>query len=621
MKTFKLTFLVASLALAGGLLITSNINTNCAIEAEASYNHKVTGFYKRLTSYEELQDDDKVIIVDQGLKGWSSFGGNPAGLSYDDTGFYYTKERDYLAIENSSVCEFTAIKLGDYFAFRGNMEIRDNSHEFDVLLAHNNDANNSSNFPGTNLSSFQYSFGAYPYPNYGDISDKCKWIVNGDSDPFADNCNIQLTNKYDGGTARSVSLYKYLCKESIGEADTLYQVVPDMYSLTNKDYYIGDKLNLTGYQVVVYYYDADAGSHGDWVIDGYVTYNDSPDMFYNTDITITTAKSYDFKLRGFPSESFNAYINTPTTNPNYVLTEVNQGELKDYRGTYLLVNTNSSVYYDGGMKGDLGSYKSCTINDGQITIQSYAMLHETLTIERHTVNGQRIYVAKLSNGEYLVKADYPNKSFLRTSTSVSEKNALTILNNPYGNGVNIGFTHNGKVYDFSYEYDYGTGFCFISQDYDYEYAKLYKIGPTAESSADISSFNDTFFDLTSVCDGTGQTNKITNEIWTSLSNAFASLGADAQGYFANLTYTHGATVSGTDEDLVDRYDYIVSKYSREDFIERGSANTLQNNAKQNYHSIFETNENNMVTITLVIAIISSSAFLTVSLLRKRKQQN
>ncbi len=48
----------------------------------------------------------------------------------------------------------------------------------------------------------------------------------------------------------------------------------------------------------------------------------------------------------------------------------------------------------------------------------------------------------------------------------------------------------------------------------------------------------------------------------SLSNAFASLGADAQGYFANLTYTLGATSSGTDEDLVDRYDYIVTKKSK-----------------------------------------------------------
>ena len=87
-------------------------------------------------------------------------------------------------------------------------------------------------------------------------------------------------------------------------------------------------------------------------------------------------------------------------------------------------------------------------------------------------------------------------------------------------------------------------------------------------------------------------------------------------YFANLTYTHGAPASGTDEDLVDRYDYIVSKYSREDFIERGAANTLQNNAEQNYHSILETNENNMVTITLVIAIISHSTLLTALLLKK-----
>ena len=57
-------------------------------ETNASYNHKVTGFYKRLTSYEELQYDDKVIIVDQGLKGWSSFGVNPAELVYYDTGLY-----------------------------------------------------------------------------------------------------------------------------------------------------------------------------------------------------------------------------------------------------------------------------------------------------------------------------------------------------------------------------------------------------------------------------------------------------------------------------------------------------------------------------------------------------
>ena len=246
------------------------------------------------------------------------------------------------------------------------------------------------------------------------------------------------------------------------------------------------------------------------------------------------------------------------------------------------------------------------------------MTNEVIQIERHIIDNQSIYVGKAPNGKYFKYRDY--HTFLEYSDTVTMANALTIFENADNKGITIAFFRNPNVY-FQFA-DTGDGkFAFQRDDLTHENARLFKIGSTAESNADISSFKNTFFDLTSVCDETGKTNKITNEIWTSLSNAFASLGADAQGYFANLTYTHGDTTPGSDEDLVDRYDYIVDKYNKDDFMLRKLAGTYESNFSNNKaNTQVAFNNTNSANMIIVIAIISVTSLSLVLLICKKRSK-
>ena len=133
----------------------------------------------------------------------------------------------------------------------------------------------------------------------------------------------------------------------------------------------------------------------------------------------------------------------------------------------------------------------------------------------------------------------------------------------------------------------------------------------------VSGFNS---NIKSQCDATGLTNNITPAMWEAQKNAFLALSVDAQGILANMTYNHGSETDGSAADIIDLYDYIVSKYGYEDFMNRGDAGTLEDNSSNNINPVIPNLlQNNAVMIAVITSIAAISLLAITYLLKKRKR--
>ena len=150
---------------------------------------------------------------------------------------------------------------------------------------------------------------------------------------------------------------------------------------------------------------------------------------------------------------------------------------------------------------------------------------------------------------------------------------------------------------------------------------LYKLDYNSSISSEISTFKSAFFNTTSVCDATGATNNITSQAWADLSDSFSALSEDAKGYIASITYTHGTETPGSEGDMADRYDYIISKYnSLGDFMNRKDTTSYQNNynpQSANKLVFFNDTNNYVVVIIVMVSIVSISSVGVFLLLKKR----
>ena len=137
---------------------------------------------------------------------------------------------------------------------------------------------------------------------------------------------------------------------------------------------------------------------------------------------------------------------------------------------------------------------------------------------------------------------------------------------------------------------------------------LYGRGLNETELNNINGFKTQLSSVTNVCDGTGLSDRITNDSWNTLGNTFNALPVMVQGFLANVTYTHNQEEPNSIEDLIDRYDYIVSKYpNHSDFMQRGSLiEDLQQRADNSGLSLISDDNN----VSVIILVISSFVAIT-----------
>ena len=154
--------------------------------------------------------------------------------------------------------------------------------------------------------------------------------------------------------------------------------------------------------------------------------------------------------------------------------------------------------------------------------------------------------------------------------------------------------------------------------------KLYKKATDDTFRTNINTFVSNFLSKTSAdC----LAESVQSTTWANVQQDYNALSLDEKGYLANIEYIHSSNEGLTNEyNVVDRYDYIVSKYDFADFMDRKAANTWQDNyidsdINSNLSNVFKAmgNKNVVMVVAILISVTSLSALIFVFYKKKKHQ--
>ena len=310
---------------------------------------------------------------------------------------------------------------------------------------------------------------------------------------------------------------------------------------------------------------------------------------------------------------------TAINNPNYVYTKIDSSSYNDYRGSYLLVydkGDGTGYAFDNTLSNlnQKRNYYQVSISNNQISgVNSYYEQH-LQDISRYTIFSMNSYYMGMGDSTNYFAGDSDND--IRTTFFETNTNRITFFDNDHN--LNISGAENLHfVYNEAEE-----RFMFSSSNEHHEIS-IFKLGLTSSVSSELDSFRQSFVTYTKNCDETGKDKNIKTEDWETLRGLFNNLSTDAQGYLANLSYNHGQEDKDSLKDIVDRYDYIISKYSDfDDFMDRKLVNTHEDHYSQgaNNQSLLSIN-NNKENIIIIVTLISISSIASLCIflgIRKKK---
>ena len=312
---------------------------------------------------------------------------------------------------------------------------------------------------------------------------------------------------------------------------------------------------------------------------------------------------------------------TAINNPNYVYTKIDSSSYKDYRGSYLLVydkGDGTGYAFDNTLSNlnQKRNYYQVSISNNQISgVNSYYEQH-LQDISRYTIFSMNSYYMGMGDSTNYFAGDSNND--IRTTFFETNTNRITFFDNDHN--LNISGSEN-----MHFVYNQTEDKFMFSNSNSYREVSLFKLGLTSSVSSELDSFRQSFVTYTKNCDETGKDKNIKTEDWETLRGLFNNLSTDAQGYLANLSYNHGQEDKDSLKDIVDRYDYIISKYSDfDDFMDRKLVNTHEDHYSQgaNNQSLLSINNNkeNIIIIVTLISI-SSTASLCIFLGIRKKKHN
>lgn len=341
---------------------------------------------------------------------------------------------------------------------------------------------------------------------------------------------------------------------------------------------------------------------------------------------VSATKTMDYAQITTPFGNFANEINV-IDNPNHIYTKLTS-PLMDYRGTYLVVfekEDGTGYIWDTTLDyekiNECDNFKTIDIVSGQIISPTSDIENLAIKIETHTDiynSTKRVFNnLKLANGKYLTTFDVGEYfSHVEFSDVAS-----------YSNRVTFSLTRNHNVYvadTYPISMFYNGDYQFTVYENDliterYLKCSFYKLEYNDEMDEEIASFTSKVdLNTKDVCDHDGVDTDLNtlNSNWSDLANEFDMLSVDAQGYLANMTYTHNAETPGSTADIIDRYDYIISKYDQlSDFMNRKSA-AYSNYYSSNLSTLTSqfVNQNNVIIIVIVSAslLLASSAVFVIT---------
>ena len=642
---------ISLLTLSGAVAICLSINSDKATEVRAEVTtNTICGLYERIEDESEVTPGTKVILATTSGYIFDGIGGNPAyahgdpgGVTkigdytlntyYDDWRNYYCPDdtTKFLWIdENKPAIELT-VESGstayssDYplVSFKASFNICGQTYNH-YLGENDEERNQRDDYQG--VAWFLDGFGCRK-----EKDGKSTWELRYDA-----NEKHMLIRKvlYDDETSFIVYNYSgvrhHFCFGSADNAGVnLYRKVLDenivrpvasmgpVVHPTKTAYRLGEKVDYTG-MFVEFRINRTGGNFDDHL----VPYDSvTSGLFTEPKIVTSIYSQITFKI--FDLVQYTFPITIVSTGSNNVFNYV-QTMMPDLRGTYLLVMNNdrlvdlsrstgsTSNYYDYDHYNKSGN--SIIASDVDEYNLGQNVDKSAIRIVRTKIGDNYYYHAKNVNDQYLClgeQVDDKNEYYIAYTDSATVSNAVTMTNSYLSiNGYRITNSERSKLVSFTQHGDTSS---------------FYKLAESTTSiSEEISSFIQFFLNKTSVCsnpDEDSEFDKISNELWSDIEVEFEKLSPDAQGTFASTTYNHNAEELETKENVADRYDYILSKYNKKDFMLRKLADTYINYYSANRQIFIFNNidgSTNMFIIVLALVSITTLAFLI--LIKRRKHQ-
>lgn len=628
------------------------LSSNKEIKA-AKADFSSTGLYERIEDPNEVTPGSKVILVTEGGYAFDGVGGNPAyahgdpgGVTmfgpysnedyYDDwrnlyysqdpTKFIWLEKQDVIVLNVEQGAEDTD---PSYVSFSCNISVGGYNYGKHYLGENDEEGHGKNDYEA-----IQYFLDGFGVRKTKDK--KSTWELTYDQAEkkmlirkvlYDDDTSFICYNSYGVrhhlcfGSADSshINLYKQVSNDDI----TKPLGVNNPHIDPNKtDYRLGDKINYNGMVVEFRINGANSTYH-----DYYLAFDNNTSICFSEPGTVTTGNT-NIPVMVFGAVQYLIPISIISNSSNNVFTLRNSLS-GDLRGTYLIKTLNDRILKGAQSTGTTYNYvdlSNTVHSDNSVTASDFDEYHRgeeidqaIIRIVRTEIGGNIYYHAKNINDEYLCLGetinDYDERYVDYTSTA-SVNNAITMS----ASSIKIGNYYLNTPY-------YGTLRVICFTEHNDDSVSVYKLNESTSSIADeVNKYIAYFESKTEVCSNEDNPDfvKINDDLWNEIKTEFNKLSPDAQGIFASTTYTHGAEELKTKENVVDRYDYIISKYtSLSDFMNRKEANSYVNNynASQNVFikSIYEKTTPVTIVVVIIISLISIMTF-GVLLIRRRKER-
>ena len=604
-------------------------------ETKADYVRPTySGLYERIEDEKDVKPGMQVLLATTGGWVFDGVGGNPAyahcstsnSISFesyddsevwqDDTKFIYlfNKEAVILNVEQGAEgYDSSFVSFKAEFIIGG-------SRKYNHYFGENDEEDYDRRNDYDTIPWFHDHFGIRPFKD-----GKSTWELTYDS--ANKKMLMRKVNKtddtsflhYDYNGARNhfnfsdayhanVNLYR-----KVDESE-LYDKIPaaPIVDPTKLTYHLGEIVDFSG-MVAPFRI-----KRGEEEFDDYqIKYSDATARLFSNPPTIyTTNTEISVSLFGRVHVHYQITVET-STGSNNLYNRVNSLPV-DLRGTYLLSDYRGRIL-------DARSYSksdSTAFNDGYLNATTEKLDASIIRIVRTKIDDTYYYHAQNVEGKY-IDVDLSSPEQMEGRYGIKQVDTATVSN---------AITVTADTFRIGEYYltDPGTlpYFCFTNSEQDIGYEEihsyLFKLdNSTTFVNKQVSEYIANFLKQTEVCGDADETenpfDKISDELWANLATEFNNLGVDAQGIFANTTYTHGTAEPETKENIVDRYDYILAKYNKEDFMLRKLANTYANNYSNNA-VIINMDNNSSIILVVVLSLVSLTAIGGLIVIKKRKHQ-
>ena len=624
-----------SLFLSLGSFGAANFLSASEEEVKADYiPERHFGLYERIDDPSTIHPGDKVILGTTAGRVFDGIGGNPAyaQANYDGVqmfapyfeGYdYWTEDRTkFMYLDNKDAVELT-VETGcdkdktNWFSFKGSFW----GGKYNHYLGENNEDNQDAQGYYSEIAWFLSDFGMRPVKD-----EKSTWELTFDSEAKVMKMRKVL---YDDGTS-------YLCYDNHGArhhfcfgsnpCTNLYRklndedydrggVTPAPKVEPNKmTYHKGDTIEYDG-MIVTFRIFGENETYKDYDLE----YRAETARFFSAPATVDTNTTIQFRL--FDRIGYVLDITITNDASGYQYNLVNSFP-NDIRGTYLLSTSNAKVFNGSFKEGYPGN--SIQIYDeifvsGTLIADDEKLDESIIRIVRSKIGNSYYYHAMNYLGKYLCISDEYESGGGYTDYYVGYTDEATV-----SNAVEIGVNSFkiGNYYLAGSNAKTTGGWISFTID-NYDPIRFFKLSEsTSFVASQVSEFINYFEAETTVCENADEEGieKIDDALWERIKAKYEGLSCDAQGIFTNTSYTHGAEELETKENVADRYDYILDKYNKEDFMLRKLSNTFESHYQQD--SFLMTSSDDILAVPVIV--FSLSFMLTTFLIvirKKRKQHN